>query len=86
MNIDVNHNVYSNNCSLLYFDRFLTENILYINLKVHFLGWPFGIYGMLGTNPRKMHSISVTFINRLKAEMILHNLKNMTFIIKNNYI
>ena len=31
LNIDVNHNVYSNNCSSLYFGRFLAENILSIN-------------------------------------------------------
>ena len=36
LNIDVNHNVYSNVCSLLYFRHFLTENILSINLKDHF--------------------------------------------------
>ena len=47
LNIDVNHNVYSNNCSLLHFDRFLDENILSINLKVHFPGWCVGHYGIL---------------------------------------
>ena len=36
LNIDFSHYVYSNNCSLLYFRRFLAEIILSINLKVHF--------------------------------------------------
>ena len=69
LNIDVKHNVHSNNCSLLCFGRFLAENILSINLKVHFSGWPFGHYGILGMNTRTTQSISVTFINRLEAEM-----------------
>ena len=38
LNIDVYHNVNSNNYSLLYFGRFLVENILSINFKVHFPG------------------------------------------------
>ena len=42
LNIDVNHNVYSKNCSLLYFGRFLAENIFSINLKVHFPIWHVG--------------------------------------------
>ena len=66
MNTDVNHNVCSNNSSLL-FDRFLAENILSINLKIHFPGH----YGILRTNPRRTQSISVTFINRLEVEMVL---------------
>ena len=32
LSIDLNHNVYSNNCSLLYFGHFLAVNILSINL------------------------------------------------------
>ena len=36
LSIDVNHNVYSNNCSLLSFRRFLAENIFSINLKFIF--------------------------------------------------
>ena len=52
---------------LLYFGRFLAENILSINLKVHFAEWPFGHYGTLRKNTRRTQSISVTFINRLKG-------------------
>ena len=70
LNIDVHQNVYSNKCSLLYFGRFLAENILSINLKVHFPGWPFGYYGILGTNTRRTYIVSMTFINRLKVEMV----------------
>ena len=44
----VNHNVYSNNCKLLYFSRlFFAENILSTNLKVHFLKWRVRHYGIL---------------------------------------
>ena len=39
LNTDVKHNVFWNNCSLLYFGRFLAENTLSINLKVHFPRW-----------------------------------------------
>ena len=35
MNIDVNQNVYSNNCSLLYFGRFYAENKVYVSIH-HF--------------------------------------------------
>ena len=41
--IDVNHNAYSNNFSLLYFDSFSAENILSINLKVLFQDGVFNI-------------------------------------------
>ena len=47
LHIEVNHSVRSSNCSLLYFGRFLAENILSINLKVQFLRWLIGYYGML---------------------------------------
>ena len=47
MNIDVIHNVYSNNCSLLYVGRFFAENYLSINLKVHFPRWRVGHSGKL---------------------------------------
>ena len=39
--------VYSNNYSLLYFDRFLVENILPINLKVHFQDGVSGIWNII---------------------------------------
>ena len=47
MNINVNHNVYSNNCSFLYFGCFLAENNLSINLKVYFTSWRVGHYEIL---------------------------------------
>ena len=60
LNIDVNHNVYSNNCSLLYVRRFLVGNILYINLKAHFTRWRFGDYRML---PVMNCSILMSYLN-----------------------
>ena len=62
MNIDVNLNVISNNCSLLYFGRFLAKNILSINLKVHF---PRGRVGVLQNTARdeSFHSDALSEID-----------------------
>ena len=47
LNIDVNRTVHSNSCGLLYVGRFLGENILSNNLKVHFWRCRVGHYGIL---------------------------------------
>ena len=39
MNIDVNHNLHSNNCNSLFLGCFLAENTLTIDLKIYFPRW-----------------------------------------------
>ena len=64
--------VYSNNCSLLYFSRFVAKNILSINLKVHFTRWLAGHYGMLPVMSRSilMYYLILTSCIQLKNQKI----------------
>ena len=72
INTDVDHNIHSNNCSLLYFGRFLNENILSINLKVHFLRWHVGYCGILPVMNRSilMYYLKITSSIQLKNQSI----------------
>ena len=72
LNIDVNHNVHSNNCSLLYFGRFLAENNLSINVKVHFSRWRVRHYGILPVRNRSilMYYLKLTSCIKLKNQKI----------------
>ena len=66
MDIDVNYNVYSNNCSLLYFDQNLAEIILSINLKVIFQD---GVSGIMecSISDESIHSDVLSEINFMNS-------------------
>ena len=65
-------NIYSNNCSFLYFGRISAENILSINLKVHFPSWRIGHYGILPVMNRSimMYYVKLTSCSEFKNQKI----------------
>ena len=69
MDIDVNHDVYSNKCSLLYSVFYFAKNILSSNLKVHFQIWRVWLYGILPAINRSilMYYLELTSLIKKKT-------------------